>query len=86
MNIQSRQRLLINGATVGNSSALIQFVKQYNVKITATCNTKKLKLIKSFGLIKFTITPRKISRSVKKNMISYLMPLVKVHLKNLNHY
>jgi NADPH:quinone reductase-like Zn-dependent oxidoreductase len=49
VNIQSGQRILINGATGGIGSALLQFVKQYNVKITATSNTKNLKLIKSLG-------------------------------------
>ena len=49
VNIQSGQKILINGATGGIGSALLQFVKQYNVKITATCNTKNLKLIKSLG-------------------------------------
>jgi NADPH:quinone reductase-like Zn-dependent oxidoreductase len=49
VKLQSGQRILINGATGGIGSALLQFVKQYNVKITATCNTKNLKLIKSLG-------------------------------------
>jgi NADPH:quinone reductase-like Zn-dependent oxidoreductase len=49
VNIQSGQRILINGVTGGIGSALLQFVKQYNVKITATCNTKNLKLIQSLG-------------------------------------
>ena len=49
VNIQSGQRILINGATGGIGSALLQFVKQYNVKITVTSNTKNLKLIKSLG-------------------------------------
>jgi len=49
VNIQSGQRILINGATGGIGSALLQFIKQYDVKITATCNTKNLKLIKSLG-------------------------------------
>ena len=49
VNIQSGQRILINGATGGIGSALLQFVRQYNVKITATCNTKNLQLIKSLG-------------------------------------
>lgn len=48
-NIQPGQRILINGATGGIGSALIQFVKQYDVKITATCNTKNIQLIKSLG-------------------------------------
>jgi NADPH:quinone reductase-like Zn-dependent oxidoreductase len=49
VNIQSGQKILINGATGGIGSALLQFVKQHNVKITATCNTKNLTLIKSLG-------------------------------------
>ncbi len=49
VNIQSGQKVLINGATGGIGSALIQFVKQYNVTIAATCNTKNIKLIESLG-------------------------------------
>jgi len=47
--IKSGQRILINGATGGIGSALLQFVKQYDVHITATCNTKNVQLIKSLG-------------------------------------
>ena len=49
VDIQPGQRVLINGATGGIGSALLQFVKQYDVKITATCNTKNIHLIKSLG-------------------------------------
>lgn len=49
VNIQSGQRILINGATGGIGSALIQFVKQFDVHITATCNTKNKGLIQSLG-------------------------------------
>jgi len=49
VKIQSGQRILINGATGGIGSALLQFVRQYDVKITVTCNTKNIKLIKSLG-------------------------------------
>jgi len=49
VNIQSGQRVLINGATGGIGSATLQFVKQFNVEITATCDTKNIKLIKSLG-------------------------------------
>ena len=47
--IQSGQRILINGATGGIGSALLQFTRQYDIKITATCNTKNIELIKSLG-------------------------------------
>lgn len=49
VNIQSGQKILINGATGGIGSALLQFVRQYDVKITATCNTKNIQLIQSLG-------------------------------------
>ena len=49
VNIKSGQNILINGATGGIGSALLQFVRQYDVKITATCNTKNIKLIQSLG-------------------------------------
>jgi NADPH:quinone reductase-like Zn-dependent oxidoreductase len=49
VNIKSGQNILINGATGGIGSALLQFVRHYNVKITATCNTKNIKLIRSLG-------------------------------------
>jgi NADPH:quinone reductase-like Zn-dependent oxidoreductase len=49
VNIQPNQKILINGATGGIGSALLQFVRQYDVRITATCNTKNIKLIQSLG-------------------------------------
>ena len=49
VNIKSGQSILINGATGGIGSALLQFVRQYDVKITATCNTKNINLIQSLG-------------------------------------
>lgn len=49
VNIQSGQKILINGATGGIGSALIQFVRQYDVQITATCNTKNVELMESLG-------------------------------------
>lgn len=49
VNIKSGQNILINGATGGIGSALLQFVKEHDVKITATCNTKNIELIKSLG-------------------------------------
>jgi NADPH:quinone reductase-like Zn-dependent oxidoreductase len=48
-SIQTGQNILINGASGGIGSALLQFVRQYDVKITATCNTKNIGLIKSLG-------------------------------------
>lgn len=47
--MQAGQKILINGATGGIGSALLQFARQFDVKITATCNTKNIELIKSLG-------------------------------------
>lgn len=49
VEIQTGQRVLINGATGAIGSALLQFVRQYKVHITATCNTKNIDLIQSLG-------------------------------------
>jgi len=49
VNIQPGQKILINGATGGIGSALLQFVNQYDVQLTAICNTKNIALIKSLG-------------------------------------
>jgi NADPH:quinone reductase-like Zn-dependent oxidoreductase len=49
VNIKAGQSILINGATGGIGSALLQFVRQYDVKITATCTTKNIKLVQSLG-------------------------------------
>ncbi len=49
VDILPGQNILINGATGGIGSALLQFVKQYDVKITATCNTKNISLIQALG-------------------------------------
>ena len=48
-NIQPGHNILINGATGAIGSALLQFVRQYDVKITATCNTKNRRLIENLG-------------------------------------
>jgi len=49
VDIKPGQSILINGATGGIGSALLQFLRQYDIKIAATCNTKNIALIKSLG-------------------------------------
>ena len=49
VKIQPGQKILINGATGGIGSALLQFVRHYDVKIAATCATKNIALIQSLG-------------------------------------
>lgn len=48
-NIQAGQKIFINGATGAIGSALLQFVKQYDVQVDVTCNTKNIELIRSLG-------------------------------------
>ena len=47
--IKAGNKILINGATGAIGSALLQFVKKFDVFITATCNTKNVELVRSLG-------------------------------------
>ena len=49
VDIKKGQRILINGASGGIGSALIQFVRKYKVHISATCATKNIGLIQGLG-------------------------------------
>ena len=48
-NMQSGQRVLINGATGAIGSAAVQLVKYFGADVTAVCNTKNVALVKSLG-------------------------------------
>lgn len=47
--IQAKQKVLINGATGAIGSALLQFVRQYDVEITATCKPEMNEIILALG-------------------------------------
>jgi len=65
--IESGQHILINGATGAIGSALLQFVKQYDVHISATCSTENIELIKSLGADKvYDYTAEDFTKSGKK--------------------
>jgi NADPH:quinone reductase-like Zn-dependent oxidoreductase len=49
VTIKPGQHILINGATGAIGSALLQFVRQYDVLITATCNSQNTARIKALG-------------------------------------
>lgn len=49
VKLQAGQKVLINGATGGIGSALLQFIKHENIYVTAVCNTPQIPLIQSLG-------------------------------------
>ena len=48
-NVQSRKRILINGAGGGVGTFGIQIAKQYHVEVTGVDSTEKLEIMKSIG-------------------------------------
>ncbi len=49
VKLHSNQRILINGATGGIGSALLQMLKYHGIYVTAVCDTKNITLIKNLG-------------------------------------
>jgi NADPH:quinone reductase-like Zn-dependent oxidoreductase len=49
IKLSPNQSVMVLGASGGIGSALIQFLNQYDIKISATCSSKNLELIKSLG-------------------------------------
>ncbi len=47
--LQAGQKVLLNGATGGIGSAMLQMLKAKGLYVTAVCNTKNIALIKSLG-------------------------------------
>ena len=49
VNLKVGQKAVVNGATGGIGSALVQILKHYDIQVTAVCATPHLDLLKSLG-------------------------------------
>lgn len=50
VNLEPGQKVLVNGAASGISSAAIQLLKHFNADVTGVCSTKNIELVKSLGV------------------------------------
>ena len=52
VDLKSEDKVLVNGASGGIGSAMVQLLKYFGANVTAVCNTKNIELVQSLGASK----------------------------------